>query len=292
MWAAPGLRVLGWGMACVCLGAGRGAGGGYEGRGVAAFPPFLAGGDGVCPGVGWDVASPFLIGFAGGACGSGIRLYPASLALAVWRVVLSRFFLTPARGVQFPRLGCVVALCGAGGPSPVPGACPVRCGGPSSTWVVVRPCLSLGAVPSAVRGCVGVAVGGGFPPLVLFFSAFPVGNMLSVVGEGVWLGGLVIPGCSVLPPHGSIPGSCSHGARPRRLLKSSSPQLLQSSSPRAGTQFAGTETKPLTFAALGHYLDCNGQCAFESLVYQLNFTYLVAEICEQQPFGNQTRREF
>ena len=76
------------------------------------------------------------------------------------------------------------------------------------------------------------------------------------------------------------------------LVPDGSLRELRSSSPRAGTQFAGTETKPLTFAALGHYLHCNGQCAFEGLIYQLNFTHLVAQIYDYQPFGNQTRREF
>ena len=59
----------GWGLVRVCLDAGCWVGGGYEGRGVAPFPPFSAGGCSVCPGVGWDVACPFLVGFAGSACG-------------------------------------------------------------------------------------------------------------------------------------------------------------------------------------------------------------------------------
>ena len=99
-------------------------------------------------------------------------------------------------------------------------------------------------------------------------------------------------GCRVPPPHGSIPGSCSHGPGPRWLHRSSSLQLLRSLSPRAGTQFAGPETEPLTFAALGQYLDCNGQYAFGGRIYQLSFTYLVTEICEHGPFGKQTRNEF
>ena len=204
MRAAPGSCLLGWGSVCVRLGAGHGAACGYEGRGVAPFPPFPAGGCPVCPGVGWDVAPPFLVAFAGGARGLGFPLYPAGLALAVSRAVLYRFPLTPPRGVSFPQLECVVALCGAGGPSLVPGACPVRRGGPFSTWVVVSFCLSRGAVPSAVGGCVGVAVGGGFPPFFFFFPAFPVGNLLSVVEGGCRLVAcwslLPVPGRAPPPP--------------------------------------------------------------------------------------------
>ena len=159
--------------------------GGYESRGVAPFPPFSAGGSGVCSGVCLDVAPPFLVGFAGGARGLGFRLQPASLALAVWRVVLSGFSLTPARGVLVPWLGCVVALCGAGGPSTVPGACFVRCVGPSSTWVVVRPCAS---PEGRCRLQWGVAWGSPWapvsPPLVLFFSGLSDGE--PSVGRG-WL---------------------------------------------------------------------------------------------------------
>ena len=168
-----------------CVWPGSRAGGGYEGRGAALFPPFLAGDCGVCPSVGCDVAPPFLVGFVGVARGMGFCLYPAGLALAVWRVVLSAFSLTPARGVSFPRLGCVVALCGAGPSSPVPGACPVRCGGSSSIWVVVCPCLSR-------ERCAGRRGPRFSPPLFFYFPAFPLGNLLSVVGRGrvaFWPGG-------------------------------------------------------------------------------------------------------
>ena len=92
------------------------------------------------------------------------------------------FPLTPTRGVSFPRMGCVAAICGAGGPSLVLGAYPARCGGPSSTWVVVRPCFSWRVVPSAGKGFVGVAMGGGFPPLFFLFSSFSGGEPL--VGRG------------------------------------------------------------------------------------------------------------
>ena len=199
MQAAPGLRVLGWGSACACLGAACRAGGGYEGRGVAPPPPFSVGGCGVCPPVGWDVAPRFLVGLAGGARGVGFRLYPAGLALVVWRVVLSGLSLTPARWVWFPRLGCVVALCGAGGPSPVPGSCLLWCGSTSSTWVVVRPCLSSGAELSPMGGCVRVAVGGGFPPPCSFF--FPASSWEPVVGRVGWSrGGLVVAVACPRPP--------------------------------------------------------------------------------------------
>ena len=59
----------GWGLVRVCLGAGCRGGDGYEGRCVVVCPPFSAGGCGLCLGVGWDVASPFLVGFARSAPG-------------------------------------------------------------------------------------------------------------------------------------------------------------------------------------------------------------------------------
>ena len=181
------LHVLGWGSACMCLGAGCGAGGGYEGRGVAPVPPFSAHGCGVCPGVGWDTAPPFLVGCPGGARGSGFCLYPAGLALAVWRVV---------RGVSFPWLGCVVALFGADGPSWALGACPILCGGPSLTsaspggrchlrWGVV-----LGSSWAAV-----------LPPLFFSFSGLSIGGpAVRRSGGGVSLGGLVVGVACPRPP--------------------------------------------------------------------------------------------
>ena len=187
MRAAPGLRVLVWGSACVCLGAACAAGCGCEGRGFVPFPPFSVGGCGLCPGVGWDVAPPFLVGLAGGARGFGFRTYPASLSLAVWRLVLSGFRLTAARAVWFPRLGCVIALCAAGSPSPAPGPCPVRCGGPSSTWVVVRPCLLGGGAVCGGGLCGGCRGRQSPPPCSFFFRPF----LLSVRG-GWSLGGLVV----------------------------------------------------------------------------------------------------
>ena len=175
-----------------------------EGRGVTLFPPFSTGGSGVCPGLRWDVAPRFLVWFAGGARGLGFRFRPVGLAEAVWRVVLSGFSLTPARGVSFPRLGCVVALSGAGSPSAVPEARPIRCARPSLTWVVVRLCLSRGAVPSAVGGCVGVAVGGGFPPPCPFsFRAFRWGTFCPSWGGGcrlvAWWLVSPVSGCAPRP---------------------------------------------------------------------------------------------
>ena len=168
MRAAPGLHLLGKGSACVCFGTGCGAAGGYEGRGVALFPPFLAWGSGVCLRVQWDVSCPFLVGFAGGACCIGDlfvlqRSCPGRGACGpVWVFLYARpwGFFSPA-GV------CSCHLWG-GRSLTCPGACPVRCAGPSSTWVVVRPCLPTGG---AVRGgglCGGRRGRRAPPPCFLF----------------------------------------------------------------------------------------------------------------------------
>ena len=70
------------------------------------------------------------------------------------------------------------------------------------------------------------------------------------------------------PPHRSVPGSCSHGAGTQWLLRSSSLRLLRSSSPHAGTQFAGMEMEHLTYLPLGHYLCHKVFCAFEGEISQ------------------------
>ena len=94
----------------MCLGVGWEDVAGYECRNVAPFPPFSAGGCGLCPGAGWDVASLCLVGFAGGECGWGFCSYTAFIALVVRCVVLVAIALAPACGLAFPQLGCVAVL--------------------------------------------------------------------------------------------------------------------------------------------------------------------------------------
>ena len=183
MWAAPGSSQLGWPR---CAGDWARVAGLVAGMKVGASLPSLHSRLEVvvcAPLWAGTLSAHFLVGFAGGARGLGFPLYPAGPALAVWCLVLSGISLTPAHGALSAWLGCVAVLCGAA-PSLVPGACPVRAGGPPSTWVVVRPCLSKQAVLSAMRGCVGAPWAAVPPPLVNFFWPFPRGTICPL-----WRGG-------------------------------------------------------------------------------------------------------
>ena len=178
MRAAPGLRLLGMGSACVCLGAGCGPGAGYEGRGVAPSPTLSAGGCGVCPGVGWDVAPP-LLGLVRGWCAwIGVSFVPRRSCPGrvaggpVWVFLDARpwGFVSPA-GV----CSCLVwggrSLTGPGGLS-------------RPVW---RSFFDLGGCPSLPLTGGGAVCGGGLcggrrgrrfpPPCSFFFPAFPTERM-------------------------------------------------------------------------------------------------------------------
>ena len=75
------------------------------------------------------------------------------------------------------------------------------------TLVVVGPCLSRGASPSAYGGCVWVAVGGvSTPPFILLVlwasvHGLPGGDPLPVAGGGLWVWPSVLSFCGPLSGH-------------------------------------------------------------------------------------------
>ena len=178
MSAAPGSRLFGLGSVCVCLGAGCGAGGGYEGRGVAPFPPPPAGGFGVCPAVGRDVADLVLGRVRGWCAWVGVSFVPRQSCPG--RVVLGPvwdFLDTRPSGFVSPAGVCSClewggrSLTGPGGLSRL-------------RW---RSSFDLGGCPSLPSPGGGAVRPGGlcwgrrgrrFPPfLLIFFLPFPRGTL-------------------------------------------------------------------------------------------------------------------
>ena len=111
-------------------------------------------------------------GFSGWRAWVGVSFVPCRSCLG--RVVCGPVWaFLDARLCSFVFLAGVCSCLVWGGQSITgPGSLFLWCGGPSLTWVFVRPCLPREAVPSAVGDCLGVAVGGCFPPPCFCFQPF------------------------------------------------------------------------------------------------------------------------